>query len=238
MEAIRNYVEALFAGLPQRGDVLRVKEDMLANLEDKFTALLDEGKNEDEATGIVIASIGSAEELREELGLADNASVPDTEAKAPHSGGKIVDPTVAEEYRRYQERKHVMIAVAVALFILSPFTCDFFEETLHYEAFGTFIFFAMIAAGVALCILSGRRDDYYCELFDLGRDEEDTEDKEEEREYPISTMFSSIAFPIAAAAYLCIGVFWGLWHPGWLIFVFCAALTAAVAAVEHFRRQP
>ena len=32
MEAIRNYVEALFAGLPQRGDVLRVKEDMLANL--------------------------------------------------------------------------------------------------------------------------------------------------------------------------------------------------------------
>ena len=69
MEAIRNYVEALFAGLPQRGDVLRVKEDMLANLEDKFTALLDEGKNEDEATGIVIASIGSAEELREEYGL-------------------------------------------------------------------------------------------------------------------------------------------------------------------------
>ena len=127
MEAIRNYVEALFAGLPQRGDVLRVKEDMLANLEDKFTALLDEGKNEDEATGIVIASIGSAEELREELGLADNASAPDTEVKEPHSGGKIVDPTVAEEYRRYQERKHVMIAVAVALFILSPFTCDFFE---------------------------------------------------------------------------------------------------------------
>lgn len=233
MEAIRNYVEALFAGLPQRGDVLRVKEDMLANLEDKFTALLDEGKNEAEATGLVIASIGSAEELRSELGLdADSAEIPSEPAS------KTVDPALAEEYRRYQERKHVMIAVAVALFILSPFTCDFFEETLHYEAFGTFIFFAMIAAGVALCILSGRRDDYYRELFDLGRDEEDTEDKEEEREYPISTMFSSIAFPIAAAAYLCIGVFWGLWHPGWLIFVFCAALTAAIAAVEHFRRQP
>lgn len=234
MEAIHNYVEALFAVLPQREDVLRVKDDMLANLEEKFRALLEEGRNEEEATGIVIASIGSGEELREELGLADNASVPDTDAKVPHSGGKAVDPAAAEEYRRYQERKHVMIAVAVALFILSPFTCDFFEETLHYEAFGTFIFFVMIAAGVALCILSGRQDDYYRELFDLGRDAEDTE----EREYPISTMFSSIAFPIATAAYLCIGVFWGLWHPGWLIFVFCAALTAAIAAVEHFRRQP
>ena len=74
MEAIRNYVEALFATLPQREDVLRVKADMLANLEDKFSALLDEGKNEDEATGIVVASIGSGEELREQFGL--QAAVP------------------------------------------------------------------------------------------------------------------------------------------------------------------
>ena len=71
MEAIRNYVEALFAGLPQRGDVLRVKADMLANLEEKFNALLDEGKNEAEATGIVAASIGSAEDLREQFGVRE-----------------------------------------------------------------------------------------------------------------------------------------------------------------------
>ena len=69
MEAIRNYVEALFATLPQRGDVMRIKADMLANLEDKFSALLDEGKNEAEAIGIVVASIGSGEELREQFGL-------------------------------------------------------------------------------------------------------------------------------------------------------------------------
>lgn len=68
MEAIHNYVEALFAVLPQREDVLRVKDDMLANLEEKFRALLEEGRNEEEATGIVIASIGSGEELREQFG--------------------------------------------------------------------------------------------------------------------------------------------------------------------------
>ena len=42
MEAIHNYVETLFAVLPQREDVLRVKDDMLANLEEKFRALLEE----------------------------------------------------------------------------------------------------------------------------------------------------------------------------------------------------
>ena len=69
MEAIRNYVEALFASLPQNADTQRIKDDMLANLEEKYQALLAEGKNPAEVTGIIIASIGSAEELRKELGL-------------------------------------------------------------------------------------------------------------------------------------------------------------------------
>ena len=42
MEAIRNYVEALFAALPQREDVLRVKADMLANLEQIMSGALND----------------------------------------------------------------------------------------------------------------------------------------------------------------------------------------------------
>ena len=44
MEAICNYVEALFASLPQNADTQRIKDDMLANLEEKYQALLAEGK--------------------------------------------------------------------------------------------------------------------------------------------------------------------------------------------------
>lgn len=165
MEAIRNYVEALFAGLPQRGDVLRVKADMLANLEDKYNTLLAEGKNEDEATGIVVASIGSAEELREELGL-------DAEIPEPPSAAPSADPALAEEYRQYQERKHVLIAVAVALFILAPFVQNLFSSILSIDAIGTFLFFVMVAAGVVICILATRRNAYYRELFGLGREDD------------------------------------------------------------------
>lgn len=85
MEAIHNYVEALFAVLPQREDVLRVKDDMLANLEEKFRALLEEGRNEEEATGIVIASIGSGEELREQFGTQAPAA-----ASAPAPAGRVL----------------------------------------------------------------------------------------------------------------------------------------------------
>ncbi len=85
MEAIHNYVEALFAILPQREDVLRVKDDMLANLEEKFRALLEEGRNEEEATGIVIASIGSGEELREQFGTQAPAA-----ASAPAPARRVL----------------------------------------------------------------------------------------------------------------------------------------------------
>ena len=123
MEAIRNYVEALFAALPQREDILRLKADMLANLEDKFSALLSEGKSQAEATGMVIASIGSAEDLLRELGLPEKEAAP-----AKNGARGAVDPALAEEYRRYQSRKHWMIAVAIALFILSPVSYILFKD--------------------------------------------------------------------------------------------------------------
>ena len=238
MEAIRNYVEALFASLPQNADTQRIKDDMLANLEEKYQALLAEGKNPAEVTGIIIASIGSAEDLRKELGFDAAPPQPDAAASQPGSGTPA--PAVAQEYGRYQTRKYAMIAAGVALFILAPFTASFFEDTLHLEAPGTFLFFAMVAAGVALCILSGRKDDYYRELYGLGRDEDDNEgdnDDSEEKAHPVSTLFASIAFPLAAAVYVCIGVFYGFWHPGWVIFLICFAIKTAIAAWEDYRRR-
>lgn len=227
MEAIRNYVDALFATLPQNADAQRIKAEMLANLEEKYHALLDEGKNEAEATGIVIASIGSADELREMFGRAGESP----------SGASQPDPAVAQEYGRYQTRKHGMIAAAVVLFILSPFTRSFINDALPRETPGTYVMFAMIAAGVALCILSGRKDDYYRTLYGIGRDEDEDDEADEDRRHPVSTLFASIAFPVAAVVYVCIGVFFSLWHPGWVIFPACAAITAAIEAWEKYRSR-
>ena len=210
METIRNYIEALFATLPQNADTQRIKADMLSNLEEKYHALLEEGKNEAEATGIVIASIGSADELRETFGFADEPAPAEPDA-VPHAESAQPD--------------------------LSPFTRSFFNDALPRETPGTFVMFVMIAAGVALCILSGRKDDYYRELYGLGRDDDADAEVDDDRKHPVSTLFASVAFPVAAAVYVCIGVFFGLWHPGWVIFLFCSAVTAAIAAYEEYRRR-
>lgn len=218
MEQIRNYVEALFSSLPKTREIVQIKLDMLENLEEKWNAFVAEGKNENEAAGLVIASIGTVDELRAELGLPEDAPVADAPA---------VDPALAAEYKSFKSKMGAGIAVAVALFILSPVSYLLGEKVIS-EIAGIFLFFLFIAAGTGLCIIFGVREEYYEDMLGLKKKDEDSG--------RLTKLFSSIAFPIAAVIYLCLGFFGGWWHPGWIIFVICGVLTGAIAAVEEFRR--
>ena len=221
MEPIRNYVQALFAALPQSEDTLRVQREMLANLEEKYQALLDEGKSEAEASGLDIASIGSLDELREELGVAAQSAPADAPAAA-------ASPELMREYRDYLDRKHKMIAGAVVLFIAACGAYRPLKDGLGSEFLAQTVFFVLVAVGVGLCILSGRRDDYYHDLLGLGRTEE--RGREAGR---WAGLFAGIAFPVGTAIYLCLGIFRGLWHPGWIIYPVLGLVTAAIACIEE-----
>ncbi|MDY3618292.1 permease prefix domain 1-containing protein [Agathobaculum sp.] len=222
MEQIRNYVEALFASLPKTKDIVQMKLDMLENLEEKYHAYLAEGKNENEAAGLVIASIGSLDDLRAELGLSEETS------EAPLEDARTADPALAAEYRKFKTSMGVGIAVAVALFILSPVSY-IFGVSVFSKTVGIFLFFLCIAAGVGLCILFGVREEYYEDMLGLKK-------KDDEGSGRLTKLFSAIAFPIAAVIYLCLGFFADLWHPGWIIFVVTGVLTGAIAAIEEYRR--
>ena len=72
METIRNYLENMFAALPCSDEVLKAKEELSQMMEDKYNELIEEGKSENEAVGIVISEFGNLEEIAEELGLDTN----------------------------------------------------------------------------------------------------------------------------------------------------------------------
>ena len=59
METIRTYLENLFAQLPETPELVRLRDDMLRTMEDKYEALKSEGKSENEAVGIVISEFGN-----------------------------------------------------------------------------------------------------------------------------------------------------------------------------------
>ena len=71
METIRNYLNAMFAGLPDTPEVRRAYEELAAMMEDKYTELMEEGVTENEAVGTVISEFGNLEELAQTLGIED-----------------------------------------------------------------------------------------------------------------------------------------------------------------------
>ena len=207
MEAIRNYVEALFAGLPQRGDVLRGKEDMLANLEDKFTALLDEGKNEDEATGIVIASIGSAEELRDALGYQP-VERPTVFIARPRPELPVL---TAKDWRTIGLVYLVWAAALIAVTYVVGELC-FYERILFYYSWTT--------AAMLVCIAGGVRLGYTLCL----------NNHVPIRFYALSAL---IAVPVTACAYVYLGHYWGLWGAAWTYFPAIGVLLLGAAWLER-----
>lgn len=71
MEALRNYLENMFANLPNTPEVQRAKSELFQMMEDKYTSLIEEGKKENEAIGIVISEFGNLNEIADSLGISN-----------------------------------------------------------------------------------------------------------------------------------------------------------------------
>lgn len=69
METLKNYLESMFASLPNTAEVQKAKSELLQMMEDKYNSLIEEGKKENEAVGIVISEFGNLDEIAETLGI-------------------------------------------------------------------------------------------------------------------------------------------------------------------------
>ena len=94
METIRNYLKAMFAGLPDTPEVRKAYEELAAMMEDKYTELIDEGKSENEAVGTVISEFGNRDELAQSLGIEEYIN---SKAAAEQSQNSEKEPDVSGE---------------------------------------------------------------------------------------------------------------------------------------------
>ena len=94
METIRNYLKAMFAGLPDTPEVRKAYEELAAMMEDKYTELIDEGKSENEAVGTVISEFGNRDELAQSLGIEEYIN---SKAAAEQSQNSEKEPDVSSE---------------------------------------------------------------------------------------------------------------------------------------------
>ena len=175
MDALIEYLNNLFHGVKETPEVLRAKAELLQMMEDKYEELLAEGKNEDEAVGIVISEFGNFEEIAEELGIGDavKKDAKEESAAGQNNGKKyrrVLNWTLDDvtEYMRFARRHARMIAFAVFLCIMAPYLDSVLEAVLGTfapgvveEAISSSMFFFCIAGAVALFIIAAQQTKRY-----------------------------------------------------------------------------
>ena len=76
MEAIKYYVKGAFQGVKETSEALEQQEELIADLTAKVADLVAQGRSEDEALGMAIASVGDLAGLVSEFEPAEDPHVP------------------------------------------------------------------------------------------------------------------------------------------------------------------
>lgn len=137
MDTIRIYLENMFARLPGTPEIMKLQNDMLHTMEDKYEELKSEGKSENEAIGIVISEFGNIDELLEELGLK---AAQNTEREAGANAGGGWQQSEASSYTHEKEDYDTG-----AVFLSGEQVEQVISDTRRYSR--------LTGAGTSLCIM-------------------------------------------------------------------------------------
>lgn len=156
METIRNYLDAMFANMPNTPSVIRAREELWQMMEDKYNELIEEGKTENEAVGTVISEFGNLSELAEAIGIEEEVKQQEIEVKAEVEPKVIVSADEAREYMKDKADSAFKRGLGICLIIMSFIGIIIGEMLLppSIDALSVLFFFGIIAAGVVFIVLS------------------------------------------------------------------------------------
>lgn len=218
-EKLRAHVEELFKNAPQTKQAVEIKEEILQNTIERYNDLISEGKSPEAAYNISIAGIGDVSHLIDSM-VAPVASSGYTK----------------EEIAANEKKRSVLLAVSVALYILSvipPIICD---ELGAPEVVGISLFFITIAVATALIIYRGgiklkydKSDGTVVEDF-----KEWNRDTKERRS--LMSAVNGAVWALTLIIYFAVSFLTGAWYISWLIFIIGGAVTNIVKAIFDLTR--
>lgn len=150
METIKNYLESMFANLPNTEEVKRAKEELLQMMEDKYNELVEEGHSSNSAIGTVISEFGNLEELSEDLGISKEVQ------EVENVNKKVLSMEEIKNYIKSQGKHAFYIALGV-FFCIFSLVFPIVSEVLQFnysESIGVSLMFVSIAAGVFCFVYS------------------------------------------------------------------------------------
>lgn len=206
---LREYIDNLFATAPSNMKAVEVKEEILQNLTDKYNDLIAEGKSEDVAFNIAVASIGDVSDLIRELqGL-------------PQQYNKIT-----EENDKQKQRTALMTAVAIGLYIFSPVPVILLQNEM-----GVVFLFVFIAIATGILVFNGITKSKTQQVPDTMVEEFKEWRERNSGKNQLQKSVLSAIWAIGVVIYFIISFSTGAWYITWVIFLVIAAVEGVVKAV-------
>ncbi len=179
METIRNYLETMFAKMPDNEETRRAKQELLSMMEDKYNELKDSGMPENEVIGTIITEFGSLDEIAEAMELNKNEIVDTAYVEYSEQAGetayadnkaygkRLITMNEASEYVMDYSFSRFLLGLGVFFCILAPagpiigsgFAGFFGKNVIGnlFESIGVASLFLSVALGVGLIILSSSK---------------------------------------------------------------------------------
>ena len=207
-EKLRHYIDDLFANAPSTVRAVELKEEMYQNLMDKYNDLINEGKSEESAYNIAVASIGDVDSLIGAL-----------------SGEKHA---ISEKSKK---RSAIMTAVAIALYILSPVPVILIQEEL-----GLMFLFLFIAVATGLLIYNGVTRERYVKADDTMVEEfKEWKQNSKQKNKAVDAIVGSF-WLITVCVYIVVSFMTGAWHITWIIFLIAAAISSMIRGIFMLKK--
>jgi len=206
---LREYIDNLFATAPSNMKAVEVKEEILQNLTDKYNDLIAEGKSEEVAFNIAVASIGDVSDLIRELqGL-------------PQQYNKI-----SEENDKQKQRTALMTAIAIGLYIFSPVPVILLQNEM-----GVVFLFVFIAIATGMLVFNGITKSKTQQVPDTMVEEFKEWRERNSGKNQLQKSVLSAIWAVGVVIYFLISFSTGAWYITWVIFLVIAAVEGIVKAV-------
>lgn len=213
---IKEYIDNAFALTPQTKKVVDLKDELFANMCEKYNDQIKSGKTAQEAYDYVMMGMGDISELVESV-------------KEPYP----LSPASPKENRN----RALSVSLAIMLYILSPMMVILFSEFFGQNAMGIIVMFMLIAAATGLLVYSFMIRPKYQKSNDTVVEEFKEWRVNSARARYAYKAFKGAFWSIVVAIYLLFSFAFGIWSYSWIIFIIAAAIENIVKGFIHLRED-
>lgn len=214
-DKLRAHMEHLFRDVPVTKKSVELKEEILQNLVDKYHDLIAEGKSEEAAYNIAVASVGDISELLDSL---------KDESVAP-------DPKISDEYAQWKKRSAVLVPVAVMLYIFCVVPPIIASEFHLNDALGACGMFLIIGVATAIIIFNNMSKPTITKMDDTIVNEFKEWKSNQEGQKRARKAINSALWTIVVILYFLISFSTGAWYITWILFLMGAAAENIIKAI-------